>query len=168
MGRERTKWSCFGTACLWEGDLVGWESKKFKCSNCCVLGRSERRASARATLIPATRLVSFAVQSTQSSPWRSPHTSPHRVARHCDDTCIECCATCMRAVRIKPVPISVQDTPAAIPHATWNNACGGSCTIRSGMRHEDELVCSPGLRFHRGGNVIAKHAQDPGHWRSAV
>lgn len=110
----------------------------------------------------------FAVQSTQSSPWRSPHTSPHRVARHCDDTCIECCATCMRAVRIKPVPISVQDTPAAIPHATWNNACGGSCTIRSGMRHEDELVCSPGLRFHKGGNVIAKHAQDPGHWRSAV
>ena len=37
----------------------------------------------------------------------------------------------------------------------WNNACGGLCTIRSGMRHEDDLVCSPGLRFQEGGNVIA-------------
>jgi hypothetical protein len=98
-------------------DLVGWEIAKFKCFDC-MLGRSERRAGARATWIPATRPVSFAVQSTQSRSWRLPHTSPRCVVQHCDDTCIECCATCMRAVRMKPVPISFQDTPAAIPHSS--------------------------------------------------
>jgi len=99
--------------------LVGWESKKVKWF--CLYAGKERTTTRPRTChkIPATRLVSFArLQSPQSSPWRSPHTSPRRVAQHCDDTCIQCCATCMRAVRMKPVPISIQDTPAAIPHLT--------------------------------------------------
>jgi hypothetical protein len=120
-GERENKVDMFWNRVFVGGVLVGWESKKVKCQ--LLRGAGKERPTSRPRTchiykIPATRLVSFAVQSTQSSPWRSPHTSPRCVARHCDDTCIECCATCMRAVRAKPVPISIQDTPAAIPHSS--------------------------------------------------
>ena len=88
-----------------------------------ILGRSERQAGrARATKLPATCLVFVcAAICNRLNQVRGVRRTPHRVALYgiaSDDTCIQCCATCMRAVRMKPVPISIQDTPAAVPELT--------------------------------------------------
>lgn len=37
-----------------------------------------------------------------------------------------------------------------------------------GMRHEDDLVCSPGYDAREARPIISHIARDPGLWRSAV
>jgi hypothetical protein len=37
-----------------------------------------------------------------------------------------------------------------------------------GMRHEDDLVCSPGYDAREGRSIISHIARNPGLWRSVV
>lgn len=48
------------------------------------------------------------------------------------------------------------------------SACGGSCALPPGMRHEDDLVCSPGYDARDRQPIRANIVRDPGLWRSAV
>jgi hypothetical protein len=123
---------CFGTACLWEIWWAGRAKSLNVPTVCCLLGRSERRA---AHVPHDTR---------QSRPWRSPHTSPRCVVQHCDDTCIQCCATCMRAVRMKPVPINVQRHPCSYPTIDPGTAHVEARVPFDQARDMRTLVCPPG------------------------
>jgi hypothetical protein len=171
VGRGRTKWICFGTACLWEEFWWAGRAKRLNANCCVVLGRSDRRADrARATFTKYPPLALFRSQCNQLNQVRGVRRTPHRVALHgiamipASNAARRACVPSAR----NPF-LSAFKTPLQPSHIRpWNNACGGSCTIRSGMRHEDDLVCSPGLPFHERGNVIAADVQDPGHWRSAV
>jgi hypothetical protein len=169
-GERENKVDMFWNRVFVGGVLVGWEREKSKYPiDCCVLGRSDRRADrARATRYPPHAL--FRLQCNQLNQVRGVRRTPHRVALHgiamipASNAARRACVPSAR----NPF-LSAFNTPLQPSHIrAWNNACGGSCTIRSGMRHEDDLVCSPGLRFHERGNVIAPDVQDPGHWRSAV
>jgi len=98
--------------------------------------------------------------------WRG--RTPLCVPRHCDDTCSECCATYVRAVERNLFLSNARNTPAALHILPQTSACGDSCALPPGMRHEDELVCSPSYDACEGRPLISRIARHPGVWRSAV
>lgn len=97
------------------GGKLGERGKSLNVSTSCC-GRCEQRVQRNAHgphVLPATHLVSFALHIT------APHCSRLKsrlwrlcVAQRCDDAAQLACVP----LSAKPVPINLQDTPAAIPH----------------------------------------------------
>lgn len=75
-------------------------------------------------------------------------------------TCVPCARNLFLSNAKTPLP------PSHILPQT--SASGGSCARLPGMRHEDDLVCSPGYDTCDGRPIRVNIARDPGLWRSAV
>jgi hypothetical protein len=90
--------------------------------------------------------------------------TPLCVTRHCDDTCID---AARRTCTPTDETCSYQLLRHPCSHPTFRpEPMHVEARVRqpSGIRHEDEPVCSPDHHACDGRALIAQLARDPAHW----